>query len=90
MHFKVAILLFGILACMLASYKCQEDEDPELDAKWAEFKSASKKSYKVNEEMIRRKIFQRNLKFINEHNTAAQNGQETFTLAVNENADLVR
>ena len=88
MNFKEVLLIFGLLACIFASYKCQGD--PALEAKWTEFKSLSKKSYKVNEEKLRRKIFQRNLKFINEHNAAAQAGKETFTLAVNENADLVR
>ena len=38
---------------------------------------------------MRRNIFQRNLKLINDHNAAYQEGKETYTLAVNEMADLV-
>jgi len=82
MSFKVAIVL-GILACSLSVLMCQEADDY-----WENFKNSNRKSYRSNEEVFRKKIFQRNMKFIADHNEAAAHGLESFTLDVNENADL--
>ncbi|RZC34877.1 Peptidase C1 and/or Inhibitor I29 domain containing protein, partial [Asbolus verrucosus] len=79
---KVFILTLIIAACLASN-------DPLLEQQWKSFKADFKKVYKSpNEEAIRFRNFEKNLNEINEHNEKYRKGLETYTLGLNQFADL--
>merc|ERR1719400_1329352 len=62
--------------------------NPDLDLEWEDFKQRYNKNYELDgEEQGRRLTWEDNLKFIDEHNAAAANGEHTYEVGVNEYAD---
>jgi len=59
-----------------------------MEAQFAEFKAAYGKTYTAAEESLRFQIFQDNVNYINKHNAEAEAGEHTFTVGVNQFADL--
>jgi len=62
--------------------------DSELDSQWEAFKSFHGKKYAASEDGLRRLIWEENLKRVALHNLEASIGKHTYTLAMNEFADL--
>lgn len=62
---------------------------PELDTEWALYKQEYRKQYSTaDEETERRDIWEANLDYINQHNEEFQRGEHSYTLGLNEFADL--
>ena len=79
MKYLGVLLLVSLLSCCLGY--------PFLQEEWAEWKRTHSKFYSsAQEEGERLEIWQANYKKIMEHNTA----NKSFTLGLNEFADLVR
>jgi len=62
--------------------------DSALDSSWEAYKTFHGKKYLVSEENLRRLIWEENLKRVAMHNLEASIGKHTYTLAMNEFADL--
>jgi len=62
--------------------------DSDLDSEWQAYKSYHTKKYSSSEESLRRLIWEENLKRVALHNLEAAMGKHTYTLAMNEFADL--
>jgi len=63
--------------------------NPDLDDEWESFMKNYNKAYENDEEaQHRRSVWENNLDFIEKHNNEAANGQHTFTVGINEFADL--
>jgi len=62
--------------------------EKELARHWNQFKTFHQKKYKADEEKVRRGIWEANLERVVIHNLEASMGKHTFTLAMNEFADL--
>jgi C1A family cysteine protease len=63
--------------------------DEELSELWTRFKITHRKQYtEDNEDNYRRSVFAKNVEYISLHNMQADLGQHTFTLGINEFADL--
>jgi len=62
--------------------------DSDLDSQWDAFKSFHGKKYAASEDGLRRLIWEENLKRVALHNLEASIGKHTYTLAMNEYADL--
>lgn len=62
--------------------------DSDLDSEWQAYKSYHTKTYSSSEENLRRLIWEENLKRVALHNLEAAMGKHTYTLAMNEFADL--
>merc|ERR1719400_1971483 len=79
----------ALLICFLAfEASAWPFGNPDLDLDWEDFKQRYNKNYELDgEEQGRRLIWEDNLKFIDEHNAAAANGEHTFEVGVNEYAD---
>ncbi|KAK3598002.1 hypothetical protein CHS0354_042356 [Potamilus streckersoni] len=60
----------------------------ELSSEWELFKTAYNKIYANEEELLRRIIWERNLKHVQQHNIEADRGVHTFWLGMNEYADM--
>lgn len=72
----------AILFCLVCSTLCLTDK------LWNHFKLRHNKNYNKVEEVLRRDIFNRNAEGIAKHNLEANLGLHTFTLAINEFADM--
>jgi len=80
---QVAILILGMVCAAMAI-----PTDSSLGA-FNDFKTQFSKQYKsAAEEALRFNIFQQNLAFINQHNAEFAAGQQTYTVGVNQFADL--
>jgi len=62
--------------------------DSDLDPQWEAFKSFHAKKYSSSEDGLRRLIWEENLKRVALHNLEAAIGKHSYTLAMNEFADL--
>ncbi|NXK43400.1 CATK protein, partial [Piprites chloris] len=64
--------------------------EPELDAQWELWKKTHRKQYNGQaDEVTRRLIWEKNLKYINTHNLEHALGVHTFELAMNHLGDMV-
>jgi C1A family cysteine protease len=80
--FLLAILLHSAL-------NVEAGVSPELDDLWATFRTTYQKVYGSSEEEIyRRHVWEDNVRYISEHNLRYDMGNETFTLGVNQFADM--
>jgi len=80
---KVGAVLLGLVAVGIAL-----PLDSDLDSEWQAYKSYHTKKYSSSEESLRRLIWEENLKRVALHNLEAAMGKHTYTLAMNEFADL--
>ena len=82
--------LLVALAVMVAGASAASILDATLDAQWNEYKTVHNKQYASNgEDLTRRAIWEKNLKYINSHNLEATFGKHTYTLKMNAFGDLV-
>lgn len=78
----VAILLFVVAVGFALPL------DSDLDSQWSAYKSFHAKKYAASEDGLRRLIWEENLKRVALHNLEASIGKHTYTLAMNQFADL--
>jgi cathepsin L len=76
-----------ILAVLVACASAASIFDATLDSHWVNYKIVHQKSY-GSEEIVRRLIWEANLKYINQHNEEAAAGEHTFTVAMNKYGDM--
>ncbi|KAL3886609.1 hypothetical protein ACJMK2_026593 [Sinanodonta woodiana] len=76
-------LLAGLVALSVAG-----PINLELSSEWELFKSTYVKNYAQEEDLLRRVIWERNLKHVQQHNIEADRGVHTFWLGMNEYADM--
>ncbi|XP_068938936.1 cathepsin L2-like [Petaurus breviceps papuanus] len=76
-----------ISLCWGLSY-CFPTRIPELDTEWELFKSTYGRNYTEKEESFRREVWEKNLKFINDHNLLYKEGKLSYHLGMNEFGDL--
>ncbi|XP_072338891.1 procathepsin L-like [Scyliorhinus torazame] len=62
--------------------------DSKLDEDWKSWKSQNEKQYTEEEETYRRKIWEDNVRYIEQHNLENSMGKHTFTVGMNEFGDL--
>ncbi|CAF3800878.1 unnamed protein product [Rotaria sp. Silwood1] len=68
---------------------CLSHRTSSLDEGWKLFKNLHKKQYNsIDEEQLRRNIWEENVQMIQKHNLEADLGLHTFTMKVNQFADL--
>ncbi|KAK3598000.1 hypothetical protein CHS0354_042353 [Potamilus streckersoni] len=60
----------------------------DLNNEWELFKTTYKKNYAQEENLMRRIIWEKNLKYVQQHNIEADRGVHTFWLGMNEYADM--
>ena len=85
---KKTLSLFIIVAVFLPF--CSSLRTPSLDQGWKLFKNLHGKQYNSVDEEARRTIWEENGRMIQKHNLEADLGLHTFTMKVNQFADLVR
>ncbi|XP_052084534.1 procathepsin L-like [Mytilus californianus] len=61
---------------------------PELDEQWESFKDLYNKQYGEQEHLMRRLIWESNLRYIQKHNLDADKGLHTYILGENEYSDM--
>ncbi|NXT77777.1 CATK protein, partial [Zapornia atra] len=80
--------LLALLAPMVGA---QLPPERELDAQWDLWKKTYGKQYNgAADEAARRRIWEKNLKYINTHNLEHALGAHSFELAMNHLGDMVR
>jgi len=82
---RVAILL-ALACCCFAHFT--SDLNLRLNQHWENFKRVHNKQYNGLEEVTRRRIFNKNVRFVAHHNIEADLGLHSFRLGVNQFADL--
>merc|ERR1712038_869233 len=86
--YKMKGPLIIVVAIFLAGTTVQ-GHDPTLDGEWEDFTQRYNKNYKDSiETEYRRDVWEGHMKFIKQHNLEASSGQHTYTVGVNEFADL--
>jgi len=80
MH-SVILVIFAAMAMAYAA-------DPTLDVAWRDWKNTHTKSYGSDEEVLRRAVWEDNLKTINKHNSEYSLGVHTFTMQINHLGDM--
>ncbi|XP_015742039.1 cathepsin L1-like isoform X2 [Coturnix japonica] len=75
-------LLLALLGCTMAL-------DPVLEEAWEGWKSLYAKEYPGEAEIIRREVWEKNLRRIEQHNWEESQGQHTFRLSMNHYGDLM-
>jgi len=85
-------MLFSVaVACLLSVVLAGPGPlafNAELDSYWQSYKETYNKKYDDMHEVIRRSIWESNLKSIRQHNLEADMGQHGFTLGTNEYSDM--
>merc|ERR1712179_510772 len=77
---KIVLLLVGFFAIVLAEH---------VEKDFGAFKKQYNKKYQtIPEDIYRQEVFEENVDYINQHNLEAEQGLHTFTLGLNEYADL--
>ncbi|XP_057643623.1 cathepsin Q-like isoform X1 [Chionomys nivalis] len=62
--------------------------DPSLDAEWEEWKILYEKSYSLEEEALRRTVWEKNVKMIKHHNGENGLGKNGYTMKMNAFGDM--
>jgi len=83
MKFLVLIALVGVAAAAV-----HRSSNVHLDADWQAWKTKFGKSYDASEDLVRRGIWEKNLKKVEHHNLRASMGEHTYTLGMNQFADM--
>jgi len=83
MKFLVLIALVGVAAAAV-----HRASNVDLDADWQAWKTKFGKSYDESENLVRRGIWEKNLKKVEHHNIRASLGEHSYTLGMNQFADM--
>ncbi|NXG75395.1 CATK protein, partial [Baryphthengus martii] len=79
-----------LVALLVPAAVAQPRPEPELDSRWDLWKKTYRKQYNGEaDEVTRRLIWEKNLKYINNHNLEHALGVHTFELAMNHLGDMV-
>lgn len=78
---------FAIISCLVA-VAFAGPFTAELDKEWGAFKTTYNKQYLDDIEPLRRLIWEKNVRKVQQHNLEADRGVHTYTLGMNEYADL--
>ncbi|CAG2253260.1 CTSL [Mytilus edulis] len=79
------LLFFVLLIGSSASHQINQD----MDTEWLLFKKAYNKTYENgSEEYFRRSIWEKNVRYIEHHNLAADRGEHSYWLGINPLADM--
>merc|ERR1719309_1388766 len=81
------MLRLAVLGC-LAALCVAAPFNSELDTHWEIFKQSYNKQYNEMQEVIRRSVWEKNLKLIHEHNLQHDEGVHDFSVGINEYSDL--
>jgi len=82
---QTIVVLLGLVCAAMALTQ------QEYLTAFSGFKTEFSKTYKsASEEQLRFNIFKKNLDWINQHNAAAANGVHTYTVGINQFADLTK
>ncbi|NWI51632.1 CATL2 protein, partial [Calyptomena viridis] len=76
------------LGVLLALLGCATAPDPALEEAWEGWKSFHAKEYPGEAETVRREIWEKNLRHIQQHNWEESQGKHSFRLAMNHFGDL--
>jgi len=79
---RLAILAALCVAAFAAPFS------QELDSHWETFKTSYNKQYNEMQEVVRRTIWEKNLKAIHEHNLLRDEGAHDFSAGINEYSDM--
>jgi cathepsin L len=80
--------LFVLVAVLFGAVAAVPVFDSELNDIWESFKSTHGKTYSASEESVRRAIFEQNVQRITRHNLEHDLGLHSYTLGINQFADL--
>ncbi|XP_051495750.1 procathepsin L-like [Apus apus] len=78
----------AVLGLLLVLLGCTVAPDPALEETWEGWKSLHAKQYLGEVETIRREVWEKNLRRIQQHNQEESQGHHTFRLAMNHYGDL--
>ena len=78
---KLFILALSVAVALATS--------PDLDREWQLWKDDHQRKYEAEEEDYRRFVWEYNYKKVTEHNQRYALGHTSFTMAMNEYADMV-
>nr|AWM96388.1 cathepsin L1 [Dugesia japonica] len=83
-------ILFCILLCFMLNNAGRIDSNVnlELNKDWEDYKTIFNKKYSDETDLIRRKIWEENMKFIKQHNLQFDLGMKKFTVGINEFSDM--
>ncbi|XP_052265770.1 procathepsin L-like [Dreissena polymorpha] len=76
-----AVVLSCLVACSLAL-------NAQLNEEWESYKQVYEKAYEANVELLRREIWESNIRYIQQHNLEADRGLHTYTLGMNKYGDM--
>ncbi|XP_051007076.1 testin-2-like [Acomys russatus] len=79
--------LFLAILCLEADLTAST-LDPSLDVAWHEWKIKHGKTFNMNEEILRRAVWEKNFQMIDLHNWEYLEGKHDFTMAMNAFGDL--
>jgi len=82
------MLRLVVLSIALVAVLGNPVTDPFLDGEWEIFKTQHNKQYGDDEELMRRLIFESNVRFIQKHNLEFDRGMHTYTVGMNEYGDM--
>ncbi|XP_021035509.1 testin-2 [Mus caroli] len=82
----IAVLFLAIFCLEIDS--TAQTLDPSLDVQWNEWRTKHGKTYNVNEERLRRAVWEKNFKMIELHNWEYLQGKHDFTMTMNAFGDL--
>lgn len=79
-----------VLSCMLATaFAAKLTLHSHLDYQWDEWKNKfGKLYYDENDETVRRNVWEKNMQFVDMHNREARQGKHSFTVGMNQFADM--
>ena len=83
------VVVVALVAVVSAKpYLVANNINAELNGEWEKFKTAHAKVYKPQDELMRRLIWEENLRFIQTHNLAADRKEKSFFVGMNEYSDM--
>merc|ERR1712165_162201 len=87
-HHTINKMMRLTLVCCLAAVAIAAPFNTELDDHWDTYKKSYNKVYDEMQEVIRRSIWEKNLRAIHEHNLLRDEGVHSFSVGINEYSDL--
>jgi len=84
----IQVALVVALLGMAGALSMERKINPELDVHWESFKTTYNKQYDEQFELVRRIIWESNIKYIQSHNLAYDEGKHSYALGMNKFGDL--